>query len=128
LCWSPNPRRTLNTQSNCAREDGIKMLKGLLDRWGNPANAPDMAEHQKVEIIDSLVGVCKAYQVTLEAVFSELFDLLPDDERIFAMRNRVLETMTKAKATVDSIDAQRAFAREVDAKGVIDVPPQAERH
>lgn len=120
----------LNAQyvSNVSREDGVKLLQGLLARWGNPASKADLAEHQKNEIIDSLSKGLRSSLEINEALFGHVFDILPSDERMQAVRKRVAEVTATTKAVLAGVEAQLAAAREINAEGGMQAPPMEDRH
>jgi hypothetical protein len=116
--------------ANCNRADGVRLLKGLLERWGNPAGLPDLPEHQKEEMLLRLRDQCKAYHAAIDSLFAMLIEVSRGKPMapFFPSQSPMWATVVAGAEIMREVEAQLAFARELADTGPMPVPDVKERH
>lgn len=124
------PERECQYVANVTREDGVKMIKGVLARWNDPADLPDLVPHQKEEMVLKLLAACKAYHDALDMAFAMLIEVTRGAEAVpfFPSKSPMWPAMAGGQQVVRQVEAALEFSRELAAKGPIEVPPAGERH
>lgn len=120
------PDQIVQYVANLKREDGVKMLNSLLQRWGSPAGDLAVSEHQKDEIIPKLIGACKAYHHALDLAFAQLIEQSPADKTFHPTRSPMWPALVKGRQAVDEAEALIAHGKAMMATGTM--PQPRERH
>jgi hypothetical protein len=126
------PTENVQYVANVKREDGVSLIKGLLERWSNPDVPPDLALHQKDELVASLLKACEAYHAALDMAFAALIAATHYPGQVtqpfMPSQSPMWPAVVNGKAAIDAAKAALAFAGEVEATGGMAVPPIKERH
>lgn len=126
------PESECHYVANVSREDGIKMIKGTLARWQDPGDLPDLALHQKEEMILKLLAACRAYHVALDTAFVMLIEATRGvpvrAPPFFPSKSPMWPAIVAGKEVMDQVEAALAFSRELATTSSIEVPPASEQH
>ncbi len=124
------PEREAHYLSSVARPDAVLMLRGLLARWDQKADLPDLPPHQKEELLLELLVACKSADQQISATHAAFG--APGDYGYESREGKALYELYKfqveLRAAISEAGAAIAFSRELSANGTIAPPPAGERN
>lgn len=113
--------------ANVSRQDGINLLTGLMQRWGNP-NAVDLPDHQQSESIVALVEAVAIYHDIIDQLMAALIsETAHTDHQFLPSKSSFWPKFVECGRRIESIKAQIATARELLDKGAIEGAPSGAR-
>lgn len=122
------PEKEAQYVASVSRADGVALMRGLLSRWNDKSQLPDLPPHQKEELILELLAICKAADEQITMVHAALG--APGDYGYESREGRALYELYKFqvgyRATIAKTEEALAFSRALSAEGVISPPPAAE--